>query len=291
MRIAITGAGGQLGHELCRRLGPEAYALPRPMLDITDRAQVFARVQQLSPDIIINCAAYTFVDRAEAEPDRCMATNADAVGSLATACDKVGAKLVQISTDYVFGADSQRSRPYDESDQPGPQGIYAKSKLAGELYASGCTRHLIVRSCGLYGYSRARNNFVDTMLRLGSEGGRLRVVNDQCCSPTFTTHLANAIHFLVMIDATGLYHVTNSGHVSWYQFARKIFEIRGMPVPVEPISTADYGAVAPRPRYSVLDTSKYRSLGGPEMPQWEDALAEYLQSQPLPQQVPDATTR
>jgi dTDP-4-dehydrorhamnose reductase len=171
-----------------------------------------------------------------------------------------------------------RDRPYSETDPPGPQGVYARSKLAGEKAAAQTRRHFVVRTCGLYGH-RPRptlSNFVDTMLRLSRERDELRVVDDQHCAPTYVHHLARAIHFLLQTEAYGLYHVTNQGAITWRGFAAEIFRQAGLSVRLIPITTADYGARAPRPAYSLLDTGKYHALGGPAMPVWNQALADYL---------------
>jgi dTDP-4-dehydrorhamnose reductase len=189
--------------------------------------------------------------------------------------------LVQISTDYVFGGDAARRTPYRESDEPSPLGVYGWSKLEGERRAAGWAKHVIVRTCGLYGPAAPRSggNFVATMLRLGRQRGRLRVVADQCCTPTYVPHLAGAIRFLLGVGAPGLYHVVNAGATTWHDFAAEIFRQAGLAVSLEPITAAQYGAPAPRPAYSVLDTGKYHALpGAPPMPAWQKALAEYLRS-------------
>jgi dTDP-4-dehydrorhamnose reductase len=281
LRIAVTGAEGQLGSELCRQLGGCAMGLDVPALDLADGKSVRAALADLRPDALINTAAYTKVDKAEKEIDLCWAINARGVGRLAEVCRELDCPLVQISTDYVFGGDAARRTPYRESDQPGPQGVYARSKLEGERLAAGWAKHFIVRTCGLYGPAAPRSggNFVATMLRLGRQRGRLRVVADQYCTPTYVPHLARAICFLLDSGAFGLYHVVNAGATTWHDFAAEIFRQAGLAVSLEPIGTAEYGAPAPRPAYSVLDTSKYHSLpGAPPMPAWQEALAEYLPS-------------
>jgi dTDP-4-dehydrorhamnose reductase len=281
LRIAVTGAGGQLGSDLCRQLGPCALGLDVPALDLTDDKSIRAAILDLRPDALINTAAYTKVDKAEEEADLCWAINGRGVGYLAAVCRELDCPLVQISTDYVFGGDTARRTPYRESDEPCPQGVYARSKLEGEHRAAGWAKHLIVRTCGLYGPAapRSAGNFVATMLRLGRQRGQLRVVADQHCTPTYVPHLAQAIRFLLDSGALGLYHVVNAGATTWYDFAAEIFRQAGLAVSLEPISTAQYGAPAPRPGYSVLDTGKYHALpGAPPMPGWQEALAEYLRS-------------
>lgn len=279
MTIAITGSGGQLGSELCRQLGEKAAALDLPGFDLTDALCVRRVLDELRPAAVINTAAYTQVDRAEEQSERCWQINAAGVQHLADACRKLHVPLVQISTDYVFGRDADRTTPYREDDPPGPQGVYAQSKLAGEERAAAWEQHIIVRSCGLYGRpgpNTAAINFVDTMLRLGRQGKPLRVVGDQQCTPSYVPHVARAVLFLLEAKRFGTYHVVNRGATNWHDFAGEIFRQSGLQVSVERITTAEYGSKAPRPLYSVLDTSKYHALGGPAMPAWQEALAEHL---------------
>src|SRR5205085_9848553 len=177
--------------------------------------------------VVINCAAYNLVDRAEDEPDAAFAVNAWAVRELATACNELGSVLVHFSTDHVFGLDAARRTPYAEDDPPGPVNVYGLSKLSGEyLVRALCPRHFIVRTCGLYGIwgsGGKGGNFVETMLRLAREGKPLRVVDDQECTPSYTVDIATATAALIATDRYGLYHLTNSGSCSWYDFARAIF--------------------------------------------------------------------
>jgi dTDP-4-dehydrorhamnose reductase len=302
MPIVVTGAYGQLGGELCRQLGTDAIPLDIDTLDLTDGQAVVERMLLLKPQAIVNCAAYTAVDKAENEPDRCLAVNATAVEHLVRACGMIDCPLVQISTDYVFGAAPSVPRPWREDDPPSPQGVYSETKLAGERAAATYPKHFILRTCGLYARpsdSRAAN-FVKTMLRLGSTRSELGVVTDQYCTPTYVPHLARAIRFFLAsrieprpvvapASATtgrgftddppipwGIYHVTNMGQTTWRDFAVEIFRQAGMSVTVQPITTAEYGAPAARPSYSVLDTATYHRLGGPAMPDWKAALAEYF---------------
>lgn len=278
MRIAITGAQGQLGGELCRQLGAAAIPLDLPEFDLTRPATVRRALRRVRPDAVINAAAYTLVDKAEQEPALCKAINADGVAPLADYCAESGAALVQISTDYVFGHVVKKI-PLRETDEPSARGVYATTKRLGELAAMACPRHFVVRTCGLYGEPgvRSAGNFVATMLRLAEQGRRLRVVADQHCQPTYVPHLARAIGFLLTTAEHGVYHVTNSGQTTWHGFAEAILRAAGIAAAIEPITTAQYGAAAPRPAYSVLDTSRYHALPGrPAMPAWESALAEHL---------------
>jgi len=281
MKIAVTGCGGQLGSELCRRLGKAALPLDVPEFDLTDRDRVRSVLIAQNPTAVINTAAYTQVDRAEADVERCWNINSEGVGNLAEACRELDCPLVQISTDYVFGLDTKRASPYREDDEPGPQGVYAESKLGGERKAAAWRRHLVVRTCGLYGQPGPKTpggNFVNTMLRLGRERGHLRVVDDQHCTPSFVPHVARAVLFLLDVGACGTFHCVNTGATTWHGFAAEIFRQAGMQVTLERITTAEYGAAAPRPGFSLLDTSKYHALSGPPMPSWQEALAEYLES-------------
>ena len=275
--IAVTGALGQLGSELCRQLGDAALPLDLPEFDILDAASVQHLMARRRPAAIFNCAAYTAVDQAEQDEDTCHAINAQGVAHLAIAARTVECPLLQISTDYVFDGVPDRDTPLCEDDTPVADGVYAQSKLLGEEAARRSEKHFVVRTCGLYGISAQGNNFVETMLRLGRERSQLRIVSDQHCTPTYTTDLARALLFLLRASAPfGTYHVVNAGSTTWYDFAREIFRQAHIEIDVQPITTAQYGAAAPRPSYSVLDTSKYEALGGPRLPPWPEALAEYL---------------
>jgi len=279
MSIVVTGCRGQLGAALCRLWGQETVGLDLPDFDLTDRPRVREVLTAIRPRAVVNAAAYTLVDRAEREPERCRAVNVDGVACLAEVCRRLDCALVQISTDYVFGNDRGRTTPYRETDVPGPLGVYARSKLDGEIAASRWAKHLIVRTCGLYGRlaERSAGNFVETMLRLAAAGKPLRVVDDQRCSPSYIPHVARALRFLLDIDARGIYHVVNSGDATWYEFACEIFRQAGLKVAIAPITSAEWNAPCPRPFYSVLDTSKYLALPNrPDLPPWQTALAEYL---------------
>lgn len=277
--IVVTGSEGQLGSELCRQLGTAAIGVDLPSFDLTNRQLVLSQLDAIRPRAVINAAAYTRVDQAEREPDLCRAVNATGVAHLAEACRRLDAVLVQISTDYVFGGDPLRRVPYEETDSPCPQGVYARTKLDGEGSAAGWEKHFVLRTCGLYGKPgpRSPGNFVQTMLRLAGERDRLRVVDDQHCTPSYVVHVARAIRFLLTTDAYGTYHLVNSGETTWCRFAQAIFAISGANVTLEPITTAEYPLPAPRPAYSVLSTAKYHALPGRiAMPDWREALSEYL---------------
>src|SRR5262249_39271488 len=218
VRYAVLGAAGQLGRDMCPRLLGDVVALSRsgsPAADLTRPESLRAALDEVRPDVVLNCAAYNFVDKAESEPPEAFAVNAWGVRELARLCHARDCLLVHFSTDYVFGLDETRRQPWTESDAPGPVSVYGLSKLAGEyLVRSLCPRHLVIRTCGLYGVwgsGGKGGNFVETMLRLASQGKPLRVVDDQICTPSYTVDVADATVALLAAGRAGLYHVTNSG--------------------------------------------------------------------------------
>ncbi len=284
--IVITGAGGQLGLALRRVLADrEPIALAHDELDIADAESVERRLREIAPQIVLNAAAFNRVDDAEERAADAYRVNAEGPRALARACRHIGALLVHFSTDYVFAGDARR--PYAEEDAPGPRSVYAASKLAGEQAVAGETPlHMVVRTCGLFG-TRAGGgkgtNFVDTVLRLAREGRAMRVVHDQRVSPTAALDLARKAvelldRWLADRDANllGLYHVTNDGDCSWYEFAREIARASGVELVLEPISTAQYGARAARPAYSVLSRGHLARVGLDDLRPWQAALGEYL---------------
>jgi dTDP-4-dehydrorhamnose reductase len=286
MRIAVLGAAGQLGRDLCPRLASLGEVVPLSRADIDldpGRHDTIApAVAALRPDLFINCAAYNFVDKAESESEleTVIRVNTSAPRVLASACVDAGAKFVHFSTDYVFGADTTRTTPYTEADEPGPVSRYGESKLGGEqrveLYSSD---YLIVRTCGLYGVwgsGGKGGNFVETMLRLAAQGKPIRVVNDQRCTPSYTVDVAGATVELIARGASGLFHVTNTGDCTWYEFAAEIFRQSGLKPDLTPITSAEFGAAAKRPAYSVLSNAKLASFGISPLRPWPDALAAYL---------------
>lgn len=278
MRVAVIGAKGQLGSDVVSRLGNQAIPLSHADIDITQSDSLWNALDRIHPDAVINCAAYNLVDKAESECDLAMLTNRRGPGFLADYCRERDLKLLHVSTDYVYdGCDGQV--PWNETDEPLAIGTYACSKLAGEqLVRAHCPRHFVVRTCGLYGRhsSQGKGNFVETMLRLGRERPELRVVSDQHCTPTSTACLSSALVELIRGDNYGLYHATNSSYCSWFDFASEIMRLANLKARVIPITTAEYGARARRPRYSVLNCSKLTSVLGWALPPWRDALARYL---------------
>ncbi|MDA8226874.1 MAG: dTDP-4-dehydrorhamnose reductase [Desulfitobacterium hafniense] len=278
MKVLITGAGGQLGTDLILllRQEPERYQvfpLVRHELDITNREEVEKALQTIRPDIVIHTAAYTNVDRAETEPDKAYAVNATAIRHLAKAVEQLQAKLVYLSTDYIF--DGKKGSPYQESDIANPLNIYGKSKLEGEKFVQSIsTRYFIVRTSWLYG--RHGSNFVKTMLTLAQEHSKLAVVTDQVGSPTYTVDLARFIQVLMETDHYGIFHAANSGQCSWYEFSTAIFEESGLLVSVQPCTTAEFPRPAARPAYSVLEHRAIRLHALPDLRPWREALKDYL---------------
>jgi dTDP-4-dehydrorhamnose reductase len=290
--LLITGAKGQLGSEI--RSLAASYSTFRFIatdvdeLDLTDAAAVSGFIDAHSVDYVINCAAYTAVDRAEDNVESCYRINCDAVKNLATAAAG-RAKILHISTDYVF--DGRSSRPYRETDAPHPQSIYGKSKRAGEeALLAACPESIIVRTAWLY--SAFGSNFVKTMLRLGRERTELNVVCDQWGTPTYAADLAQALLSMVLhAEQTGdfpagTYHYSNEGSTTWFDFTVKILQLAGITTcAVHPISTAQYPTRAPRPAYSVLDKTKWKGVFGKNVPAWEDGLVrclERLDGTPVP---------
>lgn len=282
-RILLTGTAGQLGSELQHTLVSlgDVIGVDRQGLDLTQPDKIRQIIGEFKPDVIVNAAAYTAVDKAETETELANAINGKAPTIMAEAAQQLGAALIHVSTDYIF--DGKKNTPYTEEDQPDPINVYGQSKLLGEEgVLKHCDRALILRTAWVYG-TQGKGNFVKTMLRLGAEREELRVVVDQVGTPTWTGDLANAIAQLVQrpIDS-GIYHFTNSGAISWYDFAVAIFEEAeqiGFPLQVKqvvPITTAEYPTPAARPAYSVLSTQKISAVLGHHPPYWRTALRQML---------------
>ncbi len=278
-RVVVVGAAGQLGTDLVRLLGADACGLTHAQLDVTLRDSIAATLEAATPRCVINCAAYNLVDAAEAEPERAFAINAFGPRFIAQWCAAREVPLLHVSTDFVFGLDATRRVPWTTDDPPGPISAYGTSKLAGEQFVRAIApRHWVVRTCGLYGPrpTRGKGNFVETMLRLATERPELRVVHDQHCTPTSTADLAAAIVALIQTEAYGLYHVTNAGATTWHDFAAEIFRLADLHPRLLPITSAEFGAPARRPVYSVLDCGRYESATGLSLRPWQAALQEYL---------------
>ncbi|HEX6085454.1 MAG TPA: dTDP-4-dehydrorhamnose reductase [Thermoanaerobaculia bacterium] len=273
-RWMITGAGGMLGADLQDELAArdeQVVALSRSELDVTDSRLVNAAVREHAPTVIINCAAYTKVDLAEQEEAAANAINGSAVELLAAAANEAGARLIQLSTDFVF--DGSKTSPYEVNDQTNPLSAYGRSKLLGEIAASHAEKHCIVRTSWLFGVHGP--NFVEAIRNQIRKGTNpLRVVSDQRGRPTYTPHLARAVVRLALQDAQGVVHYADAEECSWYDFARAIAE--GSATEVVPVSTEEFPRPAKRPAYSVLSTERYERLTGVTPESWRDGLRDYL---------------
>ena len=259
--------------------GDEVAALGHDGIELGDPEAVKATLERLRPTLVVNTAAFHNVPRCELEPAEAFAVNAIGPRRLAQVCSALGARLVHVSTDYVF--DGTKQAPYVETDPPNPLNVYAVSKLAGEygvLNEGGS--HQVVRSSGLYGVRPCRakgGNFIDTMFKLAREGPEVRVVNDEILTPTFTADLAAQIKALALEGPPGLYHATSQGSCSWYEFARAIFDLGRLETPLVPITVKEFQSPVKRPFYSVLDNAALRKVGLDRMRPWRDALADYMQ--------------
>lgn len=280
MKVAVIGAKGQLGSDLCRVLpkrGASVIPLTHTDVDVSNFDQVERVLSQIHPDVVVSTAAFHKVELCETEPAQSFAVNAIGPRNLGIVCGRLNAVLVHFSTDYVFGG--EQNDPYSESDLPRPLNVYGVSKLAGEaMVALTWPRHFVIRTCGLYGVAGSSGkggNFVETMLKKAAEGTPIRVVNDQILTPTFTGDLAEAVAQLIGTEAYGLYHISAEGQCSWYEFAHKIFELENLRVDLKPVNSAEFPSPVRRPAYSVLSKQKLRKVGV-EVPQWEEGLSRYL---------------
>lgn len=278
--VALIGANGQLGSDL-RRTAPEGAdlaALTRSDFDVRDLERATAVVESLHPSLIINTAAFHKVEACETDVEQAFDVNCVAVRNLARVADRLGARLVHFSTDYVFDGESRE--PYSESAAPNPVNAYGASKAAGEFFVRGLgSQHLLIRTSGLYGIAGSSGkggNFVQTILRMGHERGQVSVVTDQALSPTYTEDLARKVWELVDAQAEGTYHVTNRGWCSWHEFAKAIFELSELNVTVNPVDTAASGSPIKRPRFSALSNARLEAEGFKPLRPWREALASYL---------------
>lgn len=278
--VALIGAGGQLATDLAAATGGDMLELTHAQIEIAD-VESIERVLNGFSGTVINTAGYNLVDKAEDEPEKAFAVNAFGTLNLARFCAAKRLKLIHISSDYVLDANPDSASPLDEQALPDPRSVYAASKLAGEHFVRAyCAEHLILRTCGLYGVAatKAKGNFIETMLRLAQTRTEISVVDDQHCTPSYTADVAEAIAELIQTGATGLFHVTNSGATTWCQLAREVFRLEKLNVSVRAITTAEFGAKAQRPAYSVLNCAKLQSQIGHQLPQWQDAVERYLAS-------------
>lgn len=282
MKIVLVGAGGQLAHDLIQSFSThEVICWTREQIDLRQPDGISEKLATTGAEAVINAAAYNLVDQAESEPTEAYLVNAFGPRALAEACGHLDIPFCHFSTDYVYGLEPGK-RPWTEVDAPGPVSVYGGSKLAGEYFVrTHCPKHYVLRTCGLYGVKGSRGkggNFVETMLKLAAKGGPVRVVSDQFCTPSYTADIAKAAAELLQTGQFGLYHLTNRGECTWFELASEIFRQSGLTVDCQPITSAEFGAKAKRPPYSVLSTAKLERAGVSPMPDWKDALSRYLQA-------------
>jgi dTDP-4-dehydrorhamnose reductase len=276
MKVVVTGAAGQLGQDVLlelERKNHQAIGTDREQLDITNEEDVIAFISDVKPDVILHCAAYTNVDAAEEDEETAYQVNGIGTKNLALAAKQTGAKMLYISTDYVFNGTA--SEPYEVEQPTEPLGSYGRTKLAGEVFVQDILEQFfIVRTAWVFGAHG--HNFVKTMLRLSKERGEVGVVHDQVGSPTYTVDLAKFMVELMETDKFGIYHATNSGVCSWYEFAVEIFNQAGLNVKVNPLTTEQFPRPAARPKYSVLSKKKIEQKGLTPLRDWKSALNAYL---------------
>lgn len=278
-KVALIGADGQLGSDLMTVLeDQDVIPLYYPDFDITKTAEVRRTLAKLRPEIVINTAAYHRVDECEDNPHQSFLINAIKVRDLAIVCRELSCVLVHFSTDYVF--DGKKRTAYTEEDSPNPLSVYGVSKLAGEYFIHNTLEErVLVRTCGLYGEAGCwgkGNNFVDTMIALAKKGQSLRVVDDQVVTPTSTAELAARIAELISSGEYGLFHLTNEGQCSWYEFAQAIFNMLGLKPLLEPVDSRTFGVKAQRPAFSVLENKRAKEIGLTDFSDWRVALRDYL---------------
>lgn len=284
-RAVIFGSAGQLGQELVtefRARGYEVTGLSRRTVDITDAVAVENSLASIDPNVVLNAAAYNQVDIAEKEPLAAYSANALAVRNIALACRQLDAQLVHFSTDYVF--DGTLNRPYSETDATHPLGAYAVSKLAGELYAQAYLDALVIRVSGVFGpggVSTARGNFPEMMLRLAKSGQTIRVVEDHVASPSFAPAIASRTADLIALKQTGVFHIGGGEAISWYNWAKLIFESANVNAELKPTNEREYRTAARRPKFSALSNAKLESVGVKPMPPLAETLAQYWASRPV----------
>lgn len=276
MRVLVTGAKGQLGHDVVNELekrGLEAVGVDVEEMDITDAPAVDRCIRGAGADAVIHCAAYTAVDAAEDNVELCRRVNADGTYNIARVCRELDLPMMYISTDYVF--DGQGERPWDPDEKRDPLNVYGQTKCEGEMAIEKLlSKYFIVRIAWVFGVNG--KNFIKTMLRLGKERGAVSVVDDQIGSPTYTYDLARLLVDMIQTDKYGIYHATNEGLCSWYEFAQEIFRQAGMDVEVTPVSSEAFAAKAKRPKNSRMNKDKLDEMGFERLPSWQDALSRYL---------------
>ena len=285
MSVLVIGATGQLGQDLMRLYGDEAVALNHQEIDVTDGIGVSAIIRSLQPSWVINTAAFHNVDTCELNPTLAFAVNATGASNVARAAAEIGAGVVFYSTDYVFGGvERDRDQPHTESATPDPLNVYGVSKWAGEqLVMQSNPRHIVIRSAGLYGTATSRKGwtFPELMVAKARNEGILRVVTDQTLSPTNTTDLARTTKGLIDADASGLFHITNDGECSWFEFAEAAVQLAGVPVEMERTVSTRQPRRAYRPPYSAMTSERLAATGVPPLRPWREALADYLHAKGL----------
>ncbi len=275
MRILVTGAKGQLGWDVAKRLAPDhdVVRFDVEQMDLATPSLIGGILSKEEPDLIVHCGAFTAVDKAEEERDLCHRINAEATRAIAAQAVESDTRMIYISTDYVF--DGTKQEPYEIDDQPHPINFYGQTKLEGELAVKKLLKKFqIIRTSWVFGVNGS--NFVKTMVRLGKEREVVRIVSDQVGSPSYTVDLANLIAEMVRSDRYGTFHATNEGYCSWHQFATEIFRKKGLKVRIEPVASKDYPAKALRPKNSRLSKSSLDEAGFQRLPSWQDALERYL---------------
>ncbi len=280
MKVAVIGANGQLGTDLKEVLSAEhdVIGLNHTDIEITSVDSVKTALSSIRPTVVLNTAAYHIVPEAEKFPEKAFQINGIGALNLAKVCQGLDIRLAHYSTDYVF--DGEKQKPYTEDDRPNPLSVYANTKLSGEYFALNyCEKSYVIRVSGIYGKVPCRakgGNFITTMIKLANEKPEVRVVNDEILTPTPTYHIAKNTAALIKTDAFGLYHMSCEGEVSWYEFAKVIWETLQLKTPLYAASVKDFPLVVKRPFYSVLENKNLNKLGINEMPQWKQALIQFL---------------
>ena len=275
MKLLVTGVKGQLGHDIvneCKEKNIEAIGVDIEEMDITDAKKVAEVIKEGNYDAVIHCAAWTAVDKAEDEVELCTKVNVDGTRNIANICKELDIPMMYFSTDYVF--DGQGETEWKEYDERDPLNVYGQTKYEGELIVETLPKHFIVRIAWVFGVNG--NNFIKTMLRLGKERGAVCVVDDQIGSPTYTYDLSKLVVDMIQTDKYGIYHATNEGLCSWYEFACEIFKQAGMSVEVTPVDSNAFPAKAKRPNNSRMSKAMLDKNGFEHLPTWQDALSRYL---------------
>lgn len=278
MKVLVTGVKGQLGYDVVRELqsrGHEAIGVDIEEMDITDETAVSRVMEETAPEAVIHCSAFTAVDRAEEEQELCYKVNVQGTENIAKMCQKLGCKMLYLSTDYIFSGEGQR--PWEPEDTPSPLNAYGQSKYQGEVaLRQYVDKYFIVRISWVFGING--NNFIKTMLRLGKENGAVKVVDDQIGSPTYTFDLAKLLVDMIETEQYGAYHATNEGICSWYEFAKEIFQEANMKeVTVTPVSSEEFPVKAKRPKNSRMSKKKLVQNGFSLLPSWQDAVRRYIE--------------